>query len=302
MNKKIAFIFPGQGSQSVGMLSEEGTQYPVIRETFQEASDTLGYDLWQLTQEGPLEALGQTEYAQPALLTAGVALWRAWHVLGNPSPVMMAGHSLGEYSALVCAGVFSLSQGLSLVVNRGRWMQEAVPQGAGAMAAILGADAECVRAWCEQCAEDEVVFPANYNCPGQVVISGHQAAVHRVIAEAKEAKMKAILLSVSVPSHCSLMQSASEKLKVFLSDMTFYKPTGCVLHNLDAVSREEPEAVKEALVAQLTHPVRWAESVQKMLSYGINAFFECGPGKVLSNLNKRIAPTLGESLCLSAVR
>lgn len=286
---QYALLFPGQGSQSVGMLAAMAERYPVIRETFAEASSALSYDLWQLVSEGPAEQLDRTERTQPALLAAGVAVWRAWRAMGGPEPMALAGHSLGEYSALVCANAMGFADGLRLVERRGQLMQAAVPAGVGAMAAIIGLDDDAVRMVCTQSAQDEVVEAVNFNAPGQVVVAGHKNAVERACAQAKSAGAKMTkLLPVSVPSHCSLMQPAAESLAEDLRNTVIEPPGIPVLHNLDARARTEPDEIRQALVAQLHHPVLWVQTIQALRQRGAAALLECGPGRVLAGLNKRI--------------
>lgn len=285
---KFAFVFPGQGSQSVGMMAGlDGIS--VVRDTFIEASDTLKLDLWQMVTAGPAEALNTTVNTQPLMLTAGIATHRAWHSLGGDAPAVMAGHSLGEYSALVAAGALHFSDALPLVRFRAQVMQEAVADGVGAMAAILGLDDDAVRAVCAEAAQGEVLEAVNFNSPGQVVIAGHKAAVERgmELAKAKGAK-RALPLPVSVPSHCALMRPAAERLAEYLKSVALSKPTIPVLQNADVASFDDPEAIKAALVKQLHSPVRWVETIQSMAQQGIQAAVECGPGKVLVGLNKRI--------------
>lgn len=284
---KIAMVFPGQGSQSLGMLAELAASEPVVKQTFQEASEAVGVDLWRISQEGPEEALNATQNTQPALLAAGIAVWRVWQSRNGARPVVMAGHSLGEYSALVAAESMSLADGARLVARRGQFMQEAVPPGHGAMAAILGLEDDQVRAVCEGVAG--VVSAANLNSPGQVVIAGEAAAVELAIAAATEAGAKrAIPLAVSVPSHCDLMRPAAERLAQALTDVAIHEPVVPVLHNADVASHSSGDAIRDALVRQLYQPVRWVESVQAMLELGAEQLVECGPGKVLAGLMKRI--------------
>lgn len=285
----LAFVFPGQGSQSVGMLAELAAAYPLVRDTFAEASAALGYDLWQLTQDGPEDELNQTHITQPAMLTAGVAAWRVWQEKNGKTPMMMAGHSLGEYTALVCAGALSFADGVALVAERGRYMQEAVPAGTGAMAAILGLeDAQVVEA-CNSAAQGQVVSAVNFNSPGQVVIAGHAAAVERAMAAAKAMGAKrALPLPVSVPSHCALMQPAAERLADRLAGVSLQAPQIPVINNVDVAVAVEAAAIRQALARQLYSPVRWVETVRKMAADGVDALVECGPGKVLVGLNKRI--------------
>ncbi len=294
MIQKIAFAFPGQGSQSVGMLKNIAPLHPIIQETFQEASDTLGYDLWKLSEQGPIEQLNQTEFTQPALLTASVALWRLWLLENNPLPEMAAGHSLGEYSALVCANALSLSEGVNLVSIRGRLMQAAVPEGKGAMAAILGLDDATVNAICqEESRDNDSVAAANYNAVGQVVISGNTLAVLRAMEKAKaQGAKRTIQLPVSVPSHCELMQPAAILLKETLNSISFKLPTFPVIHNVDVKVHFTIEEIKQALIDQVFKPVRWVETIQYMAQHGVTHIRECGPGSVLSSLSKRINMTL----------
>lgn len=284
-----AVVFPGQGSQSVGMLAELAETQPLVKQTFQEASDALGYDLWSLTQDGPADELNKTHITQPAMLTGGVALWRVWQSRVTSAPAAMAGHSLGEYSALVAAGSLSLADAVNLVADRGRFMQEAVPAGVGAMAAILGLDDAQVIAVCESAAAGEVVTAVNFNSPGQVVIAGHAAAVERAVEAAKEAGAKrALMLPVSVPSHCSLMMPAAEQLAERLAAITIHAPSIPVLNNVDVKAEIDPAAIREALKRQLFCPVRWVDTIHALGQQGISQLVECGPGKVLAGLNKRI--------------
>ncbi|WP_226569817.1 ACP S-malonyltransferase [Mangrovibacter yixingensis] len=293
---QFAFVFPGQGSQSVGMLSELAAQYPVIEETFREASDVLGYDLWALAQQGPAEELNKTWQTQPALLTASVALWRVWQQAGGKTPALMAGHSLGEYSALVCAGVIAFRDAVRLVELRGKFMQEAVPEGTGAMSAIIGLDDASIAKACEESAQGQVVSPVNYNSPGQVVIAGNKEAVERAGAACKAAGAKrALPLPVSVPSHCALMKPAAEKLAVELQNLAFNAPAIPVVNNVDVKCETSPDAIREALVRQLYSPVLWTQSVEFMSAQGVSQLFEAGPGKVLTGLTKRIVDTLTAS-------
>lgn len=289
MSQSLAFVFPGQGSQQLGMLAELAAEHPVIQETFAEASDALGFDLWEMTQNGPEEALNSTENTQPALLTAGVALWRLWQQLGGAQPVVMAGHSLGEYTALVCAGAMSLADGVRLVKLRGEYMQQAVPAGTGAMAAILGLEDAAVAQACESAAEGAVVSPVNYNCPGQVVIAGEKAAVERGIEACKAAGAKrAVPLPVSVPSHCELMRPAADKMAEALSEIDLQMPAIPVVQNVDATVAADLDGLKSNLLRQLYSPVLWTACVQKMVVEGVDTLVECGPGKVLTGLNKKI--------------
>ncbi|MDI3326240.1 ACP S-malonyltransferase [Pontibacterium granulatum] len=289
MSQSLAFVFPGQGSQAVGMLAELAEANPVIKSTFAEASDVLGYDLWDLVQNGPAEDLNQTDKTQPALLTSGVALWRLWQEKGGEQPAVMAGHSLGEYTALVCAGAIDFADGVKLVKLRGEFMQQAVPAGTGAMAAILGLADDAIEAACEAAAEGDVVSPVNYNCPGQIVIAGEKAAVERAIEKCKEAGAKrAVPLPVSVPSHCALMKPAAEKMAVELANIEVKLPAIPVMQNVDASVPQSVEQLKDNLLAQLYSPVLWTKSVQAMVEQGVESTVECGPGKVLSGLNKKV--------------
>jgi [acyl-carrier-protein] S-malonyltransferase len=289
---KFAFVFPGQGSQSVGMLTAYGAAAP-ISETLAEASDALGQDLAAMIADGPAELLNQTVNTQPAMLAAGVAVYRLWQSQGGPAPAMMAGHSLGEYTALVCAGALDFSDAVKLVRLRAEAMQSAVPEGVGAMAAVLGLDDDAVRAVCAEAAEGEVLAAVNFNSPGQVVIAGHKAAVERgcALAKAKGAK-RALPLPVSVPSHCALMQPAAEKLRAAMATIDVRTPTITVLHNADVASHADAAAIRDALARQLFSPVRWVETVQRFSAEGIQLVAECGPGKVLAGLNKRIVDGL----------
>lgn len=286
---KLAFVFPGQGSQTVGMLSDMSEKYPSIQASFSEASEALGFDLWDLVQTGPATELNKTSITQPALLTASVAIWREYVAQGGAMPAFLAGHSLGEYTALTCAGVFSLADAASLVHARGSFMQEAVPEGAGSMAAIIGLDDDKVRELCEEVAEGEVVSAVNFNSPGQVVIAGHASAVTRAIesCKGKGARMGK-LLPVSVPCHCSLMQEAAGKLSEKLNATPMQSPEIPVVNNIDVEIVNDAEGIKDALIRQLYGPVRWTETIQKLASEGVTQTIECGPGKVLSGLTKRI--------------
>lgn len=285
----LAMVFPGQGSQSVGMLAELAQAQPQVAETFESASDVLGYDLWTLVQDGPEEQLNQTDRTQPAMLAAGVAVWRAWEARGGARPAIMAGHSLGEYTALVCAGALDYTDAIALVAERGRCMQHAVPAGTGAMAAILGLDDAAVATVCAGAANGEVVTPVNFNSPGQVVIAGHAAAVERAVAAAKAAGAKrAVTLPVSVPSHCALMEPAAEAFAERLAASDIRRPAIPVIQNVDAQPHDEPDAIRENLRRQLYSPVQWVRSVQAMRGLGITRIIEAGPGKVLAGLNRRI--------------
>ncbi|MDY4315470.1 ACP S-malonyltransferase [Pectobacterium actinidiae] len=290
---QFAMVFPGQGSQTVGMLAELAAEYPIVTETFAQASEALGYDLWQLSQQGPAEELNKTWQTQPALLTASVAIWRVWQQQGGKTPALMSGHSLGEYSALVCAGVLDFQHAVRLVELRGKLMQEAVPEGTGAMYAIIGLDNDAIAKACEESAQGQVVSPVNFNSPGQVVIAGNKDAVERAGAACKAAGAKrALPLPVSVPSHCALMEPAAKKLAVALESVTFNSPVIPVVNNVDARIETAPEAIRDALVRQLHCPVRWTDCVEFMASQGIESLLEVGPGKVLTGLTKRIVDTL----------
>ncbi|WP_069471942.1 ACP S-malonyltransferase [Candidatus Marithrix sp. Canyon 246] len=284
-----AFIFPGQGSQSVGMLADLNATYPIVQQTFEQASDILHYDLWKLSQNGPKESLNQTEKTQPVLLAASVALWRIWQDQGGSSkPSFMAGHSFGEYSALVCAGALAYEDAVSLAQDRGRFMQAAVPEGEGAMAAILGLKDEQVIEACK--AQAQVVSAVNFNAPGQVVIAGNAAGVEAAIAAAKKlGAKKAIKLPVSVPSHSSLMKPAAEQMAERLKDVTITVPKIAVIHNVDTSIKTQAPDIATALVQQLHNPVLWVATIEKMIAEGVTTLIECGAGKVLTGLNKRIS-------------
>lgn len=287
--KKLAFVFPGQGSQKVGMLAELAEKYPVIESTFAEASAVLGYDLWALSQQGPQEELNLTECTQPLLLTASVAIWRLWKELGGAEPELMAGHSLGEFSALVCSGVISFEEGVALVRNRGAYMQTAVPVGVGAMAAIIGLDDDKVDAACASVAGDECVVPVNYNSPGQVVIAGHADAVAKAIEACKEAGAKRGLpLPVSAPFHTPLMQPAGEKLAIDIEALTFTAPAIPIVHNVHAQTEAEPAQIKALMNKQIAAPVLWTSSIETMVAAGIDTVIECGAGNVASGLARRV--------------
>lgn len=289
MSQTLAFVFPGQGSQQVGMLSELAETHPVIKNTFAEASEVLGYDLWDLVQNGPEEDLNQTDKTQPALLTSGVALWRLWQEQNGAKPAVVAGHSLGEYTALVCAGAISFADGVNLVKLRGEFMQQAVPAGSGAMAAILGLADDAIEKACQDAEQGGVVSPVNYNCPGQIVIAGEKAAVDRAIENCKEAGAKrAIPLPVSVPSHCALMKPAAEKMAEELSKIEINMPEIAVVQNVTASIPASVEELKENLLAQLYSPVLWTKTIQGLVEQGLEGTVECGPGKVLSGLNKKV--------------
>ena len=285
---KAAFVFPGQGSQALGMLADIAATTPLIELTFAEASEGLGYNLWDLVQNDE-KKLNQTQYTQPALLTASIAVWRLWLEKGGEKPAFLAGHSLGEYSALVASGVLSLKDAAALVQARGEFMQAAVPAGTGKMAAIIGLDDEKVRDACALAAQDEVVEAVNYNSPGQVVIAGSADAVDRAMEACKEAGAKrALPLPVSVPSHCALMKPAAEKLAERLETINFNNPDIPVINNVDVSAEATADAIKDALIRQLYNPVRWTETVQRLKDEGVETLYECGPGNVLCGLAKRI--------------
>lgn len=292
MQNNLAFVFPGQGSQSLAMLADFADQ-EVVQNTFSEASAALGYDLWQLVQQGPVEKLNQTNFTQPALLTASVAIWRLWHASSSATPALLAGHSLGEYSALVCAGVLSLTDAVKLVQKRGELMQASVPEGVGAMAAVIGLDDQIIIDACAEAANEEVVSAVNFNSPGQVVIAGHKAAVERAGILCKAAGAKRVLpLPVSVPSHCALMKGAAEKLAEEFNHITFNEPNIPVVNNVDVVTEHSAQAIKLALIKQLYSPVRWTETIEYLAQQGIEFTIEAGPGKVLQGLLKRIDKTI----------
>jgi len=296
IDETLAIVFPGQGSQSPGMLSELAENESLIKETFAQASDVLGYDLWQLCQDGPEEELNRTDKTQPAMLAAGVAVWRAWQHAGGAAPGVMAGHSLGEYTALVCAGAIEFTDAVSLVEQRGRCMQSAVPAGVGAMAAILGLDDATVTDVCERAAAGEVVSPVNFNSPGQVVIAGNTDAVQRAMVLAKEAGAKrALPLAVSVPSHCSLMQPAAEQFAARLAQTVINTTSIAVLQNVDAKPHDQPDVIRDNLKKQLYCPVQWVASVQNLGARGVTRIVEAGPGKVLAGLCKRIDKSIANA-------
>ncbi|CAI3799941.1 ACP S-malonyltransferase [Rheinheimera sp. MM224] len=289
MNNKLALVFPGQGSQSVGMLAELHAEFATVRDTFAEASAALGYDLWALVANGPDTALNETHRTQPALLTASVAVYRVWLEQGGATPAYLAGHSLGEYSALVCAGVLNLADAVKLVEKRGQYMQLAVPAGTGAMSAIIGLDDALIAKACEEAAQGEVVSPVNFNSPGQVVIAGNKAAVERANELCKAAGAKrALPLPVSVPSHCALMKPAADKLADDLNSISFHTAVIPVVNNVDVSAAADAAAIKDALVRQLYSPVRWTESIEFLAAQGVDTVIELGAGKVLSGLIKRI--------------
>ncbi|WP_265332573.1 ACP S-malonyltransferase [Nitrogeniibacter aestuarii] len=289
---KFALVFPGQGSQSVGMMTAYGDN-PVIRDTFAEASDALGEDLWAMVNEGPAERLALTVNTQPLMLTAGVAVWRAWQQAGGATPSFVAGHSLGEYSALVAAGAIAFADAVPLVRFRAAAMQDAVPEGQGAMAALLGLDVEVVEAVCAKVAQGEVVSAANMNANGQIVIAGSSAAVERAMEEAKaQGAKRAVKLPVSAPFHCALMKPAAEKLAERLADIDITTPSLPVINNVDVSVCDDPALIREALVRQAYSPVRWIETIESLGEMGVEAVIECGPGKILSGLTKRIVKTM----------
>ncbi|MFI8726366.1 ACP S-malonyltransferase [Stutzerimonas kunmingensis] len=288
MSASLAFVFPGQGSQSLGMLAELGAQQSVVVDTFAEASSALGYDLWALTQTGPEEQLNQTDKTQPAILAASIAIWRLWQAEGGAQPAFVAGHSLGEYSALVAAGSLPFADAIKLVELRGQLMQQAVPAGQGGMAAILGLEDADVLAACAEASQGEVVSAVNFNAPGQVVIAGSAAAVERAIeaCKAKGAK-RAMALPVSVPSHCDLMRPAAERFASSVESIEWQAPQIPLVQNVSAAVVADLEVLKRDLLAQLYSPVRWVESMVALGDRGVTSLVECGPGKVLSGLNKR---------------
>ena len=291
-NNQLAFVFPGQGSQSVGMLAEMAETYPDIKNTFAQASEVLGLDLWALVNDGPAEELNQTHNTQPAMLAAGVALWKVWCAQSDVRPGFMAGHSLGEYTALVCSGVLDFTDAIALVAARGRFMQEAVPEGVGAMAAVLGLTDEQVIQVCSEAAQGEVCAAVNFNSPGQVVIAGNSAAIDRAMLAAKAAGAKrALKLPVSVPSHCALMQPAADKLYSKMQEMQFAQPDVVLLHNVDVSVHKQADEIRQALKQQLFMPVRWVDTVKAMVDQGVATVAEIGPGKILMGLNKRIVKT-----------
>jgi [acyl-carrier-protein] S-malonyltransferase len=294
-NQTTAIIFPGQGSQSIGMLADIAPQFSEVAPVFEEASQALGYDLWSLIQEGPAEELDKTMYTQPALLAASYAIWQIIQARTAYQPVMLAGHSLGEYTALVCAKALRFADAIKLVSARGQFMQDAVAPGVGAMGAIIGLDETAVAAICQQAVStpDEVLSPANYNSIGQVVVAGHRAAVERALVIAKEQGAKlAVMIPVSVPSHCGLMRPASERLDALLGTLTLQAPVLPILNNVDVVCYDTPASIRSGLVRQLYMPVRWVEIIQQLGQKGVTQVIECGPGKVLTGLNKRINKSL----------
>ena len=289
----LALVFPGQGSQSIGMLSALSEQHSEVKSVFSSASQVLGFDLWALVQNGPEADLNLTHNTQPAMLAAGVATWKVWQSKNGKAPAFMAGHSLGEYTALVCAGAINFEDAVSLVADRGRFMQEAVPEGVGAMAAILGLDDDAVIGVCKDSGQNEVVNAVNFNAPGQVVIAGHKDAVARATELAKEKGAKrAVILPVSVPSHCELMKPAADRLAERLKNIEIKKPVVPVINNVDVTASDDADKIRDALTRQLYMPVRWVEVVQKMEASGVDTLVECGPGRVLVGLNKRIAKAM----------
>ncbi|CUX97216.1 ACP S-malonyltransferase [Candidatus Hoaglandella endobia] len=291
-----AMIFPGQGSQIVGMLAELSADYAVVKETFAEASAVLGYNLWQLVQQGPTEELNKTWQTQPALLATSVAIWRVWRQQGGQTPTLLAGHSLGEYSALVCAGSLNFTAAIELVALRGKLMQKAVPAGIGAMSAIIGLDSDTIAAVCAQAMQGQVVSPVNFNSPSQIIIAGHKEAVERASIACKQVGAKhALPLPVSVPSHCALMKSAAKKLALALDVITFTTPQIPVINNVDVCAEHDPKAIRQALVRQLYSPVRWTETVELLAAQGVEVLLEIGPRKVLTGLTQRIVGTLSSA-------
>ena len=290
---KTAFLFPGQGSQSVGMLADLESCTPLVRAVFDTASEVLGYDLGALVRDGPAERLDQTEFTQPALLAAGIATWRTWQSLGDFEPDYFAGHSLGEYSALVAADAIDFKDAIAVVAARGRYMQSATPVGKGAMAAILGLDDALLEQICKEAAQGQVVSCANFNSPGQVVLAGDREAVQRAceLASAAGAR-RAIPLSVSVPSHCALMRPAAASMQTVLEGMNIRKPRVPVVHNVDVSTHDEPDEIRRLLTEQLWRPVRWSDTIRELAARGVTRCVECGPGKILSGLNRRIARDL----------
>jgi [acyl-carrier-protein] S-malonyltransferase len=292
-DQTLGFVFPGQGSQSTGMLVELASNNENVARTFEEASNSLGFDLLELIRDNPAEALNKTENTQPAILTCSVALWRLWQEMTGDLPAYLAGHSLGEYSALVCADVLSLTDAVVLVTDRGRFMQEAVPEGVGAMAAIVGLEREEVQQLCVEAEQSQIVSAANFNSANQIVIAGHREAVERACSLAKNAGAKrAILLPISVPSHCSLMSDAAERFALRLGQITFSQANIPVVQNVDAKLRSNPNEIKQSLLQQLHQPVRWVETIEYLGAKGVGRIIECGPGKVLTGLIKRIDRSL----------
>ena len=295
----LAMVFPGQGSQSVGMQSQLAESYAVVQETYAEASEILGYDLWTLVQQGPEEQLGKTEVTQPAMLTAGVATWRAWKTAGGPAPKQVAGHSLGEYSALVAAGALEFSAAVGLVRTRGQLMQSAVPSGEGAMAALLGLDDDAVLAVCAEAAGKGIAEAVNFNSPGQVVISGERAAIEYAIEAAKKSgARRAVMLNVSAPMHSSMLRGAGEKLAEVLADTAFARPEIEVLSCIDVRPYTDADDIRELLTRQVYSPVQWVRTTEALIAAGADNILECGPGKVLAGLTRRIDRSVA-SACLA---
>ena len=297
IDQKLAFVFPGQGSQSVGMLAPLADEYSSIQQLFSRASDVLGYDLWALAQSGPQEQLNLTEQTQPLLLTSSVAIWQVWQSLGGSVPALMAGHSLGEYSALVCSGVIDFDAAVSLVRDRGKFMQQAVPQGVGAMSAVLGLDDQVIVSICQDVSVDgNVVEAVNFNSPGQVVVAGNADAVSKAADLLKEAGAKRVApLPVSAPFHTSLMKPAAEQLAVAIAKVEFHAPTIPIVHNVHASIESDPGKIRQLMVEQTASPVRWTQSIEFMVARGVERVVECGPGKVLSGLCRRIHKPLSAS-------
>jgi len=295
-DNQLAIVFPGQGSQTVGMLADISNLYPQpVQETFAQASEALGYDLWKLVQNGPAEELDKTVHTQPALLAASYAIWRIIRSSSAINPAMLAGHSLGEYTALVCANALAFQDAIKLVAARGQFMQEAVAPGVGAMAALIGLEGQAVNTICQQArlSSEEVLSPANFNSLGQIVVAGHKAAVDRAIILAKEQGARlAMLIPVSVPSHCQLMQPAAQRLAELLSSVSIQSPHIPVINNVDAKRYEDTDSIRDGLVRQLYMPVQWVGTIQHFISSGVTQIIECGPGKVLSGLIKRIDKNL----------
>jgi [acyl-carrier-protein] S-malonyltransferase len=294
INNHLAIVFPGQGSQSLGMLADISLEFKEVQETFTEASDTLGYDLWKLVQHGPAQELDATVHTQPALLSASYAIWRILQTRNFDLPALLAGHSLGEYTALVCSNALSFADGVKLVAARGQYMQEALAPGLGGMAALIGLDEAAVNAICAQAKQaEEVLSPANFNSLGQIVIAGHKAAVDRALVLAKQEGAKlAVLIPVSVPSHCELMQPAALRLAALLESIPLQLPSIPVISNVDVKTYDSIEAIRQGLVRQLSLPVQWVKTIQQFSNHGITHIIECGPGKVLSGLIKRIDKNL----------
>ncbi|RLA47925.1 MAG: [acyl-carrier-protein] S-malonyltransferase [Gammaproteobacteria bacterium] len=293
VNSKLAFVFPGQGSQKIGMLAEIASEYSIVAETFAEAAEVLGYDAWDMLQNGEQDDINQTERTQPILLTASVSLWRVWAERQGQSPALLAGHSLGEWSALVCAGVVEFVDAVNLVRLRGAYMQEAVPRGQGAMAAVLGLDDVAIKACCEQAAQGEEVVPVNFNAPGQVVIAGTSSGVERAIVLCKEAGAKrAMPLAVSAPFHTQMMKPAADKLATHLTQVAFNAPQIPVVQNVRGEIETDSQKIRDLMIEQIYSPVQWVDCVKTLVSQGVQVTVECGPGKVLCGLNKRIDKSL----------